>query len=108
FVQFFVDGVLSYTDTASAYVYNQATTGKFDPATLSNGPHTLGLRALSTDNKTYAFFGATVTVGNVPVNTAAPVISGTAQVGQTLATSNGAWTNNPTSYAYQWNRCNPS
>jgi hypothetical protein len=41
----------------------------------------------------------------VPVNTAVPVVSGTAQVGQTLSTSNGSWTNSPTSYRYQWQSC---
>ncbi|MGN6797256.1 MAG: S8 family serine peptidase [Gaiellaceae bacterium] len=43
-----------------------------------------------------------------PVNTAVPVISGTAQSGQTLTSSTGTWQNNPTSYGYQWSRCNPS
>jgi hypothetical protein len=38
----------------------------------------------------------------VPVNTALPTVSGTAQVGQTLTGSNGTWTNNPTSYRYMW------
>jgi len=40
----------------------------------------------------------------VPSSTAAPVVSGTGEVGQTLSTTNGGWDNLPTSYTYQWRR----
>lgn len=39
-----------------------------------------------------------------PENITAPVISGTVQIGRTLATTNGSWTNSPYSYTYQWYR----
>jgi hypothetical protein len=44
--------------------------------------------------------GATV----APANTALPVISGTAKAGSTLACSTGSWTQDPSSFKYQWSR----
>lgn len=41
----------------------------------------------------------------LPVNTAVPAISGTAQVADTLSASKGSWSNNPSSFAYQWQDC---
>jgi hypothetical protein len=41
----------------------------------------------------------------VPVNTAAPTISGTASVQQALTGSRGSWTSTPTSYSDQWEDC---
>jgi subtilisin family serine protease len=45
-----------------------------------------------------------------PANQTLPVISGSAWVGQTLTTSNGAWSGPSayTTYGYQWQRCDPS
>jgi hypothetical protein len=40
----------------------------------------------------------------VPVNSVAPVISGTLLWGNELTTTNGTWSNSPTGYTYQWKR----
>jgi hypothetical protein len=54
----------------------------------------IGLRAFSTAGS--------------PVSISAPAISGTAEEGQTLSGTPGAWTNQPTSFTYEWERCNSS
>ena len=66
--------------------------------TASNG---LGATAAYTD-----LTGVVVST-HEPVNTALPVISGSAALGQTLSTSVGAWTGaTPIQYSYQWARTN--
>ncbi len=40
-----------------------------------------------------------------PKNTALPAISGTPAVGQTLTAAAGSWAGSPTSFVYQWQRC---
>jgi hypothetical protein len=44
-------------------------------------------------------------VAAAPQNTSLPTISGKEMTGQTLTAEVGTWTNSPTSYAYQWQRC---
>jgi hypothetical protein len=39
-----------------------------------------------------------------PLNTVAPVVSGTPTEGQSLSTTNGTWTNTPTAFHYTWLR----
>jgi hypothetical protein len=40
-----------------------------------------------------------------PSNTTPPTVTGTPQAGQTLTADHGQWSGSPTSYAYQWQRC---
>jgi hypothetical protein len=40
-----------------------------------------------------------------PVSSSSPTISGVAQQGRRLAESHGGWSNGPSSYRYQWLRC---
>ncbi len=50
----------------------------------------------------------TYTAPPAPAKVTAPSISGTLVRGQTLKEKHGTWTNTPTSYASQWERCNGS
>ena len=55
--------------------------------------------------------GGDVVVGSgaaVPVGESGAAVTGPAAAGQTLTASSGNWTNGPTSYRYQWQRCNAS
>ena len=48
---------------------------------------------------------ARMTVQLAPRATAAPTVTGTAAVGQTLTTTTGTWAGAPASFAPQWERC---
>jgi hypothetical protein len=50
----------------------------------------------------------TVQASGAPVSTSPPSIAGTPQVGQTLTAATGTWTGGPTSFGFQWQRCNAS
>lgn len=46
-----------------------------------------------------------IRTGMLPQGTAAPTITGTVAVGQTVTASTGTWLNFPVTYTYQWQRC---
>jgi Ig domain of plant-specific actin-binding protein len=51
---------------------------------------------------------ATAVAQAAPGNTARPTIVGDVQQGSGVAASTGAWSNSPTSFSYQWSRCDSS
>jgi len=58
-----------------------------------------------------AFTAAVPAAGHAvvaPQNTSLPSVSGAARDGSTLMASKGGWANSPTSYSYQWQRCDSS
>ncbi len=46
--------------------------------------------------------------GELPKNSVAPKLSGTAVVGVKMGVSTGTWSNEPVTYAYQWYDCGPT
>jgi hypothetical protein len=45
---------------------------------------------------------------SAPTNIVLPALSGTTTQGQVLSSTTGEWSGDPTSYAYQWQDCDPS
>jgi hypothetical protein len=90
-----------YDSVAGARNYNanSYTSGPSDP---------FGARSTDAEQTSLYATYTTQSPPPPPVNTAPPTIGGTAQQGQTLTEQHGSWTNNPTSFTYQWLQCDSS
>jgi GH25 family lysozyme M1 (1,4-beta-N-acetylmuramidase) len=98
---------------ASCIPITNAITEKYTPGVDDVG-HALVLTVTTQSNEGVASASSppTVAVGasgttspSRPMSTSAPAVSGTVQAGQVLTSSVGTWTGSPTSFAYQWRRC---
>ena len=86
------------TNTAAIGALIRSTTGSYITGTVDEvAVYSKVLSSTQVSNHYNA------TAGSVPANTVAPAVTGTAQVGSTLTTDNGTWTDDgsPT-FTYQW------
>jgi hypothetical protein len=118
------DGTWSNTPTSFAYQWLRCNSGGNSCVSVANrtlktytfvgadADHTMRVRVTATnaDGSNAAQSAQTASVAAAtssaaPKNTAPPTITGTPKVGQTLTADPGSWSGNPTSFAYQWQRC---
>jgi hypothetical protein len=59
-------------------------------------------------NSDYTNLSDVVAAEPVPTISSAPVITGATSPGDVLSATNGSWSNSPTTYTYQWERCSAS
>ncbi len=68
------------------------------------GKAKLGVLALAALTIT-VLVAASAALAAAPASSSPPTLDGTYREGSTLTTSNGLWTNSPTSFSYAWGRC---
>ena len=90
------------TDASSWSDISGATSSSYTLTSDDSGKY---VRSVVTINSTTgagtAYSASTRKVG-APYNTVTPVVSGTVRVGSTQTTTDGTWSNTPTSITYQW------
>jgi hypothetical protein len=83
-------------------LYFGTQSGSF--STVAVNPSLNSGKTVTVDTTEPGEIEAVVAAGPKPTNTTPPTVSGTDTQGQTLSTTNGSWTGNPT-FAYQWYDC---
>ncbi len=111
--KYWIGVITGGTSGVAGFRYSSVSGSRdYNSNTYSSGP-TNPFGSFTTDSEQMSLYG-TYSTGPppppppVPVNSGLPVLSGSAQVGQTLSVSNGSWSNSPTSYSYGWDQCNSS
>jgi hypothetical protein len=91
-----------------SYRWSDGQTGPTDPLSASDVGQAVAV-TVTASNSAGAASVTSQSVGPIlpapPVNTAPPAISGNVEQGEMLSLSEGTWSNDPTGYAYAWQRC---
>ena len=118
-----LDGTWNYSPTGFSFQWQQCSstgTGCSNIQSATNGnyvpqPDDVGheLRVIVTASNAggsaQALSTPTLPIATLPLDLGAPAVSGIARQGQTLSTSDGAWSGTPApALSYQWERCNSS
>lgn len=85
--------------TASTYTLTDADVSRFVGVAVT------GTNAIGSVGKWSVTTATAVAALPAPVNTATPVVTGTAQVSRVLTLTNGSWNFRPTTYTYKWYSC---
>ena len=96
-------GILRF-DWSAPCVLSGSGSLTLDTASLADGSHDVQVSVQDAAGNSSPVWSGTILTRNAPQG-GSPQISGTPQVGRTLTTSAGAWSPAPSSYAYQWWRC---
>jgi 5-hydroxyisourate hydrolase-like protein (transthyretin family) len=103
------------TNSGGEYAIAALATGDYDvsfssPSGNYAGQYYNAKTSLALANAVAVEAGATsngidAELASVPQSQSPPRITGQAEEGQALTEVHGSWTNNPTGYSYQWERC---
>jgi len=99
------NGDVYAVNASSGVSEGSVSAGTSDPTYLAAGE---GVLVVVDGNKIVAYDSAGTSSGSTPANTSVPTISGTSIAGQAVGVDVGLWTDQPTSYSYQWELCNSS
>ncbi|HEX5224270.1 MAG TPA: hypothetical protein VFW29_03975, partial [Solirubrobacteraceae bacterium] len=102
---YWIGVITGTTAKVAGYRYSKASASRDSNANKYTSGPSNPFGTPSSDAQQMSLYATYVAV---PANTVAPSISGSAQQGQTLTTTNGSWSGEPTSYSYSWQRCDSS
>ena len=98
------DGATLRFDWAVPCVLSGPGSLTLDTASLADGSHDVQISVQDAAGNSSPVWSGTILTHNAPQG-GMPAISGTPQVGRTLTATPGDWVPAPSSYAYQWWRC---